>query len=555
MLQKVHIINFAIIDDLQIDFSNKLNIITGETGAGKSILMHAINLVLGQRAESNVLLNKEKKCIIECVFINKNTTYIQQFFINNDIENNQDIIIRREIAPNGKSRAFINDTPANLNQLKELGSLLIDLHQQFDTLDLGKNDFQTTVVDAMASSQTLLQQYALVYASFNKKTNHLQQLKKQQLEANGAADFNQFLYDELDAANLKPNELEVLDEELKLATNAEAIKQVLTNIGFDLAESDEPVIKKIKYAIQKINTVEKYQNSLITIGERLQSVWLEIQDIAAEVDIINGQIVYNEAHIVQVNEKIAIGYKLLKKHQVKTTNELLDVKNNLQNKLLHIDHLKDEIIGLENEANVLYNECVHIANQIHDKRAKAIVPFEKKVNALLHQVGMPNAAIKINIEKVDLHEKGNDTICFYFDANNTNRFEPLQKVASGGELSRLMLCIKYLVAQALQMPTLIFDEIDTGISGEAAKQVGIIMQALSNNHQLLAITHQPQIAAKADAHYYVYKSIHQTGAIHTSIKLLTQSEKIEAIAKMISGDKPTLAAIENAKELVQNKDR
>lgn len=553
MLQKVHIINFAIIDDLQINFSTKLNIITGETGAGKSILMHAINLILGQRAESNVLLNKEKKCIIECVFTtNNNTKEIQSFFLNNDVDYNQEIIIRREIAPNGKSRAFINDTPANLNQLKELGTLLIDLHQQFDTLDLGKNDFQTAVVDAMAGNTALLANYTTVFGDYNKKQAHLQQLLLQQQVANASADFNQYLFDELAASNFKTNELELLDEELKLLTNAESIKQVLTNTSYELAESEEPVIKKLKLTIQKLHTVEKYQPAVQSIVERLQSVLVELQDIAAEIDIINGQIVYNPAQILQVNDKVTLGYKLLKKHNVHTTNELIDVKNLLQQKLLQVVNLNEEISIIEHHTKQLYEDCVKIANQIHAKRIKAIEPFVKKVNELLHQVGMPNAAIKIMIEKVALNENGNDTISFYFDANNANRFESLQKVASGGELSRLMLCIKYLVAQELQLPTLIFDEIDTGISGEAAKQVGIMMQSLSKNHQLLAITHQPQIAAKANAHYYVYKSTNKLGSINTAIKLLNEAEKIDAIAKMISGDRPTLAAIENAKELVNN---
>jgi DNA repair protein RecN (Recombination protein N) len=551
MLSKLHIHNYAIIDDLVVDFSNHLNIITGETGAGKSIVMGALSLILGQRADSSVLQQKEKKCVVEGYFKSGNKKTIKQFLTDNDLDAEDELVVRREIAANGKSRAFINDTPVNVTQLKQLSSLLVDLHQQFDTLELGDVGFQRDVLDALANNGTLLQEYTSVFYQYKKTKKELEELQLQQTTANASFDYNKFLFDELEEAGLKENELEELDTELKLLSNAENIKQQLGGIYFELTESEQPVVQQLKVLNNRLHSLEQYHAAIEGLNKRLLSTQIELQDIADELERINDGVQYSAERIQIVNDRIAAGYKLLKKHGVNTTAELLTIKETLQQKLNDVLNISEAIQQKEKLTQQLLQQCEQVAAKISANRNKAIKPFTEKVNDLLKQVGMPNAQIKIELSTIALHEFGSDAIAFLFDANKSNRFEPLRKVASGGELSRLMLCIKSLVAQKLQLPTLIFDEIDTGISGEAAKQVGNIMKELSKGHQLISITHQPQIAAKADAHYFVYKAI-KADKIITSVKLLSNHERITTIAQMLSGEKPTAAALENAKEMVGN---
>ena len=551
MLQKLNIQNYAIIDEIGIDFSDSLNIITGETGAGKSILMGALSLILGERAESTALMNKEKKCVVEGFFNAAGRKEIKYFLKNNELDAEDELVIRREIAVNGKSRAFINDTPVNLAQLKELSSLLVDLHQQFDTLELGDSNFQREVLDALAGNGNLLQEYATVFSDYSKAKKELQELQQQQTAANTALDYNQFLFEELKEAGLKENELEELDAELKLLSNAENVKQQLGAIYFELKNSEHPIVQQLKSLSNKLHSLQPYHVSIEDLTKRLLGAQAELQDIGDELESIDNAVQYSPERIQLVNDKIMLGYKLLKKHNVHTTGDLLSLQNALQQKLNDILNISEAIAAKEIATQQLLKRCEQQAALITGNRNKAIKPFTEKVNSLLAQVGMPNAAIQVQLQKVALHIDGADVIEFLFDANKSGRFEPLRKVASGGELSRLMLCIKSLVAQKLQLPTLIFDEIDTGISGEAAKQVGVIMKALSAAHQLIAITHQPQIAAKATAHYFVYKSI-KGDKINTAIRLLNNDERITTIAQMLSGEKPTAAALENAREMVGN---
>ncbi|MGC4101998.1 DNA repair protein RecN [Ferruginibacter sp.] len=551
MLSKLHIQNYAIIEDLTVDFSNNLNIITGETGAGKSILMGALGLILGDRADSSVLQNKEKKAVVEGFFNSENKKAVKQFLSSNDLDAEEELVIRREIAVNGKSRAFINDTPVNVNQLKALSSLLVDLHQQFDTLELGDADFQREVLDALADNGKLLQQYSAGFSNYIKTKKELQELQQQQATANASYDYNKFLFTELDEAALKENELEELDAELKLLSNAENIKQQLGAVCFELNESEQPIVQQLRSLNHKLHALQQFHPAIEGLNNRLLSAQIELKDITSELEQINDSVQYNAARIQEVNDKISLGYKLMKKHNVGSTNELIALRETLQEKLHDVLNIGETIAAKEKLTQQLLQQCEQLAKSISTNRNKAIKPFTEKVNALLKQVGMPNAQIKIELTPTALNESGADTIEFLFDANKSNRFEPLRKVASGGELSRLMLCIKSLVAQKLQLPTLIFDEIDTGISGEAAKQVGNIMKELSQGHQLISITHQPQIAAKANAHYFVFKAI-KGDKIVTSVKLLNNDERITAIAQMLSGEKPTAAALQNAREMVGN---
>lgn len=551
MLQKLYIRNYAIIDEILVDFSGNLNIITGETGAGKSILMGALGLILGERAESNTLMNKEKKCVVEGYFKAKHKNEIKTFLQDQHLDVEEELVVRREIAINGKSRAFINDTPVNLQQLKALTSLLVDLHQQFDTLELGDNNFQREVLDALAGNADILQQFGTAYNEYLVTKKELIALQQEQQDANASLDYNQFLFDELEEAGFKENELEELDVELKLLSNAENIKQQLVNIYYEFKESDKPLVQQLKALSNKLHSLEEYHHEIPDLNKRLLSAQAELQDIADELERINDAVQYTAERIQVVNDKISLGYKLLKKHGVKTTLQLLEIKSALEKKLNETLNISEFIKEKENLSVHLLKLCEQLADSISENRHKAAQPLTKNVNLLLAQVGMTNARIKVQLQNVALNSYGRDTIDFLFDANKTNRFEALNKVVSGGELSRLMLCIKSLVAQKLQLPTLIFDEIDTGISGEAAKQVGLIMKTLSQSHQLISITHQPQIAAKATAHYFVYKSVKED-KITTSIRLLNNDERITAIAQMLSGEKPTVAALENAREMVRS---
>ena len=552
MLSRLHIQNYAIIDDLTIDFNSNLNIITGETGAGKSILMGALSLILGERADSAVLLQqKEKKCVVEGFFNSEKKKNVLQFLADNDLDAYEELVVRREIAANGKSRAFINDTPVNLNQLKALSAALVDLHQQFDTLELGDAGFQREVLDALADNGVLLQQYVALFNQYISTKKQLEELQLQQTTANASFDYNKFLFDELEELGLNENELEELEAELKLLNNAESIKQQLDSIFFELKESEQPIVQQVKALLNRLHSLQQYHPDIDGLHKRLQSTQIELQDIADELENINDTVQYSAERIQIVGDRISAGYKLMKKHSVNSTSELLAIKETLQQKLNDVLNISEAIEQKEKLTKQLLQQCEQAATTISSKRNKSIKPFEEKVNGLLKQVGMPNALVKITMNPVALNQYGCDAIEFLFDANKSNRFEPLYKVASGGELSRLMLCIKSLVAKKLQLPTLIFDEIDTGISGEAAKQVGNIMKELSKGHQLISITHQPQIAARADAHYFVYKAI-SGDKIITSVKLLNNDERITAIAQMLSGEKPTAAALQNAREMVGN---
>ena len=552
MLQKLSIQNYAIIDELEIDFSSKLNIITGETGAGKSIIIGALGLILGERADSSVLVNKEKKSVVEGIFDAKGKAEVKFFLKENDFDSNDELIIRREIGTNGKSRAFVNDTPVNLTQLNELTSLLVDLHQQFDTLSLGETDFQRQVVDALAGHADVLAKYRHAYHEWQTVRKECEELRNQKLQFDKEADYNRFQFNELDEAGFTVNELEDTDAELKLLSNAEGIKSALNKVYYELEESDNPVVQQLKSLLNQLQAYVSYHNNLPNLLQRLQAAQVELKDIADEIDSISNHINYDPEKIEQLNERLSLGYKLLKKHAVHTTNELLEIKNKLEEKLQAVLNIDSQIEQKEKEQEKLYAEAKSLAAKISEARKKQVKPLEEKVNKLLVQVGMPNAKLKVNISGTgELNFFGADIVEFLFDANKSGHFQPVGKVASGGELSRLMLCIKSLVAQSIDLPVLIFDEIDTGISGEAAKQVGIIMKELAAKRQVVCITHQPQIAGKADSHYFVYKEIVKD-RVKTNIRPLSTDERITTIAKMLSGEKPTLAAIENAREMVGN---
>ncbi|MFI5185574.1 MAG: DNA repair protein RecN [Chitinophagales bacterium] len=553
MLQKLSIQNYAIIDVVEIDFSDKLNVITGETGAGKSIIAGALALILGERADSSVLVNKEKKCFVEGIFGIKNKIQIKRFLDQHEFEPGDELIIRREISSNGKSRAFVNDTPVTLSQLTELSSLLVDLHEQFDTLQLGQSDFQREVLDALAGHADSVHEYQQIFKNLQATKKEWEELKEKKRQFEKEFDYNQFQYNELEEAGFKENELEELDAELRLLNNSEGIKSALSKVYYDLKEGESPVVQQLKILYNQLQVYSLYHPDLPDLLQRLQSSQIELQDIADETHYVSDHINYDPRKIEQINERLSTGYKLLKKHGVKTTNELLMVQQQLAKKLQAVLNIDEQLRQKEIETERLSSESKKQAAKISEGRKKQVKPLEAKVNSLMIQVGMPNAKLKgeVNTKMGELNFYGADVIEFLFDANKSGQFQSIRKVASGGELSRLMLCIKSLVAQSIDLPTMVFDEIDTGISGEAARQVGIIMKELAFKRQVVCITHQPQIAGKADAHFFVYKEIIKN-AVKTNIRKLTTAERITAIAKMLSGEKPTAAAMENAKEMVMN---
>ncbi|TDX00417.1 DNA repair protein RecN [Dinghuibacter silviterrae] len=550
MLAQLHIQNYAIIDELEIGFGKNLNIITGETGAGKSILMGALALILGGRADSAVLVEKDKKCVIEGTFATK-TPAVVKFLEENDLDQQEQLLIRREITAAGKSRAFINDTPATLGQLQELAGLLVDLHQQFDTLELGKADFQREVIDALAQTGPVLQQYQTEYRQAQAAAQKVQALKAQAESLAKEGDYNRFLLDELSEAAFREQEIEDMEAELKVLENSEGIKGALANASVALSEGEQPMVQQLKSLLHQLQGYTGMLHGLPSLVERLNSVQIELQDIAGELEGLHEQVNYDPERASALQERLSMGYRLLKKHGVRDTGALLKLQADIAAKLDNVLHLDEQIAGLERLREQHQQKAQALATQLSEKRRAVLPGFEKNVNAILVRVGMPNARLQAQVKEGPLGPAGQDYIEFLFDANKSNRFEPIRKVASGGELSRLMLAIKSQVAGSMQMPTLIFDEIDTGISGEAARQVGIIMKELGTGHQVICITHQPQIAAKADAHYFVYK-LEEDGRLRTRIRQLKDKERVEAIARMLSGEQFSDGTLKVAREMILN---
>ena len=549
MLTKLEIQNYILIDHLSIDLSNQLSVITGETGAGKSIIMGALGLILGDRADSTVCREATKKCFIEGIFKLADPKTHQSFFEENEIELNDELIIRREINAQGKSRAFINDTPVTLTILKDLTSKLVDLHQQFDTMALGDTDFQRTVIDALAATQKELAEYQGSFSKWKENEKKLQSLITQKEDFEKTESYKQHLHEELSALQLQENELENLDQELKFLENAVGIKSQLAASIQILDHSDNPIVQQLKQMGHNLESIVKWQPDFASIVSRLKAAQIEIADIASDLSSWQDKIDFDDKKIATIQERLSLGYNLLKKHKVQTTAELLSIAAQLAKDLSEVLNLNDQINELTTLVKKLEKEVITAAAGLTAKREKQMTPLTNNVNKLLHQVGMPNAKIKVTIDEVPYHLFGKDKVDILFDANNTQKFEPIKKVASGGELSRLMLCIKSLVAKSVDLPTMIFDEIDTGISGEPAKQVGLLLQNLGQARQVLCITHQPQIAAKGNAHLYVYKE--QKGSTtHTYLKTLDAKERVLHIATMIGGDPPSKSALDNAKELL-----
>ncbi|MEY3560596.1 MAG: hypothetical protein RIS12_1029 [Bacteroidota bacterium] len=552
MLQRLFIQNYAIIEEIEIEFTKGLVVITGETGAGKSILMGALGLILGERAETGVLVNKEKKLIVEGAFDCTNNKWVASFLKEQELEETDILLVRREISPQGKSRAFVNDSPVNLSQLQELSAQLVDLHQQFDTLSLGQTSFQREVLDALAHQLDKVEEYKLIHNKWVQAKAELADLLSKQSRAEAEAAYTQFQYQELEEASFRENEIEELEQEVKLLSNAESVQQFLARTTDTLSLGEDPLVSRLKTLLNEWNSFSSFHADFPALAERLRAAYVELQELSRDIERVADQVQLDPQRLEVVNTRLSLGYKLYKKHQVNTTAGLLTIQSNLATQLSGVEQVGQSIQIKQKLVEELEQKAISLAAILSKGRKKQVSFLESNVQQLLHRVGMPAAQLKVNLLPGSLGAEGVDQIEFLFDANRSGQFNPLRKVASGGELSRLMLCIKSLVAESMQLPTLIFDEIDTGIAGEAARQVGLLLKELAQHRQVVCITHQPQIAGKAHTHFFVYKQagLSNTAAVQTGLRLLSPEERVEIIAQMIGGEHPTPAALANARELL-----
>lgn len=551
MLHRLSIRNYAIIDKLDIEFCERMNIITGETGAGKSILVGALSLILGERADTKVLYNAEEKCIVEADF--DITSYsLKTFFTQHELDFEAHTIIRREINQSGKSRAFINDTPVTLHVLKDLGEKLVNLHNQHETLELTKVGFQLNVIDTLAKNAELLTQYTSLFSNYKKEHKRFAELIEQNNAASAELDYLNFQLTELTEAKLEAQEQPQLETEQNTLTNVEEIKRALQTALQILSNAELNILDQLNEVQGQLKSVKNLNKEILALTERVHSTQEELKDICNEFESIQESTSLDPERLEEVNARLNLIYRLQKKHNVSTTEDLLKIQNDIEEKVNSVSNNLNQIEELKHALEMQFKELILLANQLHFSREKVLREFQNNVVVLLTKVGMPNASFKVDIRKQapeHLNQNGLSEIKFLFSANKG--FAPLEikEVASGGELSRLMLCIKSLMADSAALPTMLFDEIDAGISGEVAFKVGEIMKTLSRNHQLISITHLPQIARTADSHLYIYKET-TAGKTFTRIKELKGEERILEIAKMLSGEKPTDAAMANARELV-----
>ncbi len=549
MLTSLSIKNFALIEKLDIDFSENFSIITGETGAGKSILLGALGLVLGKRADLSSLKNKEEKCVIEAQF-NIARYNLESFFEANDLDFEKETIIRREILPSGKSRAFVNDSPVNLQELQELGEFLIDIHSQHQTQELSEETFQFDIIDSMAGNAQEISEYKSLLKKYRNLKSNLAALQSKLQEASKEQDYNSFLLEELLAAKLKSGEQEELESAFEQLNNVELIKENLDR-AISIAEEEQfgvhNNLKEIRASLQKIAPFSQNYNSLF---ERITSVSIELDDIVSELNQKAESLLSDPEQLELVNQKLQAIYNLQQKHQVKTVDELLLIQDDLDKKVISVDSLQQEIEEAEKEIVESASKLDVIAETISKKRQKAIPVLTEKLIAILELLGMPNVRFKIEVSlSENYHANGKDDLQFLFAANKGSDFGLLKKTASGGEMSRIMLAVKSILAQYQKLPTIIFDEIDTGVSGEIAHKMGEIMKEMSKTMQVFAITHLPQIAAKGNTHFKVFKSVvgDQT---QSELKLLSADERVIEIAQMLSGKDISDSAINHAKALL-----
>jgi len=549
MIQTLHISNYAIIEELEIQFSKGLTIMTGETGAGKSIVLGALGLIMGNRVDTKILFQGEKKCIVEGSF-DISSYGLKDFFKEYDIDFEEETVIRREITPTGRSRAFVNDTPVNLKILQQLSGCLIDLHQQFDTRDIHDVSFQLRMIDALAGNGKILEQYRLLYRQYKQNESKLSKLIQQSENAAKESDFLSFQLEELNKAELVHGEQKQMEQQLSQLDHAEAIKKKLSGAYQALIEKDQSVINQLRTIAISLNQIRAYHPKLEGLLSKFEGLLLELEETANDFEQIAESTEYNPERIIEYQTRLDLIYRLQHKHHVSEVSNLLQIKEDLQQQLASFADLSEDIVALEKQLKQQKKELLNIAIKLSNRRKQVVPSFQRKVHQLLGQLSMEHARIRVDILPSDqLLPTGTDIVEFLFAPNKGSRFQSIKGTASGGELSRLTLCIKSLVASSIPLPTLIFDEIDAGVSGDVALKMGQILSKLSNEHQVTVITHSPQVASNADVHYFIYKKVIKDNT-YTKVKRLTEEERIKAIAAMLSQNPPTDFAIANAKELL-----
>lgn len=549
MLTQLSIHNYALINKLTIDFTSGLSIITGETGAGKSILLGALGLVMGNRADLSSLKDTEKKCVIEAQFSVEGYA-LQELFEELDLDYEQETIIRREILPSGKSRAFVNDTPVTLSVLNALKTKLIDIHSQHQTLQLSDVSFQFAVIDALAKNQAKIASYKRGLRTYNKLRKELKVLQEETEKSKEQYEYNLHLFNEFEEANLKDGEQEVLEEKLDKLNNIEEIKLNLSeSLGISINEEIgiQTLLNSLESKLQKISSFSKQYEEL---ANRVTSVKIELDDVVTELESANEEVEFNPNEIEELNDRLQLIYNLQKKHSVSTINELQEIHVSLAEKVAQVEDAGGVVAQKEAEIKEVAKKLDDVAKMITTSRNKIIPKLKKELEYLLSELGMPNARFAIELLSSEEYlSNGKDNLQFLFSANKGGNFGELKKVASGGELSRIMLSIKKILSENIQLPTIIFDEIDTGVSGEVSNKIAKIMQDMSAHMQVITITHLPQIASKGVQHYKVFKG-EEKGVTTSNLKLLSEDERIREIAEMLSGKDVSESALTHAKELL-----
>lgn len=549
MLKRLYIRNYALIEEQEILFSERLTIITGETGAGKSILLGALGLVMGDRADTKVFYHEGEKCVVEAGF-DVSAYALREFFEEHELDYDDEVVIRRELAPNGKSRAFVNDTPVNNQVLRRLTENLVDLHQQFDTLDIHNVNFQLRMIDALADNREALKTYQEQYRRFVSDRKRFDELVALRDTGAREQEFLRFQLDELNNAGLIPGEQEALEDELARLSHAEDIKRVYGQAYTFLLEGEQNIVGQLQEIARSWNSTRKVSPNLMSLSDRMENALVELQELAKDCERISDATEYNPERLAEVQDRLSLLYKLQKKHGATDTNDLMALQESLRTKLGDFSNLDADILHLEQAVQQADAELRRQAAHLSERRRAVTDGFEAKVHALLQQLAMPHARLKVDIRPLE-HPgpTGMDEVQYLFASNVGSRYLPIRDVASGGELSRLTLCAKSLVADAIPLPTLIFDEIDSGVSGDVSLQMGHLLRNLAARHQVVSITHTPQVAARADRHYFVYKQVEGTRTI-TQVRALNNEERVRAIAVMLSGNPPSPSALKTAEELV-----
>ena len=549
MLQRLYIENYVLIDHMDLEFNSGLSVITGETGAGKSILLGALSLILGQRADTRVIKTDSSKCIVEAEF-DIHAYNLQAFFDQNDWEFvPESCIIRRELHSNGKSRAFVNDSPVSLTLLKELSSQLIDIHSQHQNLLLGNDAFQLDVLDAVANDIVILNQYKTSYIRYKELQSSLKKQEEKARKAKEEEDYLRFQFEQLNSAKLKEGEQEELEAEWEMLSHAEEIKAGLAKI-FNLLDADEQGVNaSLKTALNQTENLQRIYPKLKEPGERIHSCYLDMKDLAEELEVLLNDVEVNPQHMEQVSDRMNLLYSLQQKHRLKDTKELIAFREELYGKLSIIDSFDESLSGMRKELTEIESQAQSLADKLSASRSGIRKQIEQKLVSQLVQLGIPKAVFRIEQNRKPMETEGQDQISFLFSANKNTAPQPINQIASGGEISRIMLIIKSIIADYASLPTLLFDEIDTGVSGEVAYKMGEIMRNIAEKRQVICITHLPQIAAKGKYHYKVYKTEKNDHSI-TNVKLLQENERLLEIAQMLSGANVSEAAIRNAHTLL-----